>query len=468
MNDSKGVALITALIVLVATGALAVGAFFLTGMSLDIARNTRSNIYARANAESSLESAYVVMHAEVSATGEFPASIVTADVPGATTATSYRPAGPHEVLAYEAFADGAGLRSQARIEVRGFGPDAAEHDSEMLLEIRAAPGDPSTNYTYGVVTKNIATVENGVTINGNLHGDLGYVIEGAGITITGGVTSSGSWTTCKSEGITGYEEGEPWCDGEDDGPTNQVEPLDIEMPDVFTDYWIPQQAAAPVDVACPSGGQLTQSVIDSLGPSSRFVGCDLTISGVVTIDGKAIWVDGGGLSINGATITNSQLAADDIWVAGDTSFDTTDLFALTADRDPAMKFEGDAVTFAGDSTMASVGDILFEDQSTFDCEDLDADGLCDCLVTLEGCAEITGLYVVSNQDIKFENDTSLIGVFVAGGTFIAENETSIIGGVVAFGEVTLENTWTLYDPKGLSNGDLTPTAGAEVAVMSRR
>lgn len=197
MRVRSGFALIASLVILVALVGLGAGALFLAQMNLRIAENTRTAAIARANAESGLDSAFVVLAGAVKADGAVPADAAAfrTTFPGFENAAyALAPSDPYTV-----FGDGS-----VRVRVIGYGPRNARYEAEALVE-PVVDATPPTNgpsvFGDGFVAKD------DITMNGNGTFDINFYSGGnidlhAG-SLEAGRVASAAGDTCRFKNGTG-------------------------------------------------------------------------------------------------------------------------------------------------------------------------------------------------------------------------------------------------------------------------
>lgn len=198
MKSRRGIALLASLIILAVVAMVGVGAYFMSGMNLRIAGNTRSHVVARYNAETGVDTALVIAaRAFRDNNGVFPTPTEFADMfpqnatGGGDLVFQLEPNG------FKVFGD-----DEASVSVRGLGPNGARYVAEARFRGVGTPVEvnTTTNPLFGVGF----VTNGGVEFPGNSTLDLN-VWAGTSIKFPGGQSRLGKGYWARTAGPTGTE-----------------------------------------------------------------------------------------------------------------------------------------------------------------------------------------------------------------------------------------------------------------------
>lgn len=423
MSRNQGFALIASLLILLALAMMGLGSMFLTQMNLKIAENGRTGTIARYNAESGLDTAFVLLAGEFKQNMSVPATIseFRTDFPDFESA-NYTLSSSN---GYTVFPNGT-----VRIRVVGHGPRNSEYEAEALVQpqLQAIPGSTETSiFGEGFVSKQ------GITLNGNGTYDINFW-SGGNIDIHPGKLKAGrvaraAGTICK----TG---------GEGDCYPGQPEPQ-VPMP-VFSNLRSEMIAKAELDF-----------------PGFSMATCDYR-TGSYTGSGAVVCVPPfGTLKINGA-VSNLIVIGDETTKVeinaqtGSTSNDSTPGITVAS---KTITF-GSSAAFYGTNTIAAIDDI------TFGKNIVSKDEVARTFIVTEG-----------NFTLKGTGATDMFASFWVGGTFEVNGTPDKFRGTVVANSTIIRNGGgsfhTIADPSGLDNefipqDPLPVYTGAGIRVLSRR
>lgn len=203
----SGIAVISVVLVLAAVAVLATGASFVSFINLRVAQNAQTSAIAQNNAESGLDLSLIVLSAEYRRlAGAFP------------TLTALRQVVPEDGFIIEDVRLEGG--NEAIVEVRGFGPNGAEHLT--AARVRGVDGtSPTTGSLPPLLT--IGFVSRGTVFmpgNGTFNLDMWA---GGDVIATGGLSNFGEGFSGRAAG-TECRVGQSTCRVAGDGLEPPVEP----------------------------------------------------------------------------------------------------------------------------------------------------------------------------------------------------------------------------------------------------
>ncbi|WP_456476766.1 hypothetical protein [Oceanithermus sp.] len=360
-----------------------------------------------------------------------------------------------------------------RIESVGSGPKSAEYEVVALV-IKGA-GGTQTNpwFTLGLVSEGTVEVNGWTTIeDGGLHGNAGYRI-GTGRFSADTITAScpsdeipASQCTCFAAGRNDY------CNGRE--PAEVVDPVDVgDISAYLDDLWDKYDLAAPVAGTTVAGPVYinSQEELDAwAGKTVHVTGGDvyINVAGATIHDLDLVLDEGYSVEVNQpVAVENTRIWADDLTFLGhaevrDSGFylDGTLAFRGTSDSydsvyvaesidfhgtstvdSTKLLSEGDfddhgAVTYSGETTLATRGDVAFYGASD-----------------LSGLENEDGLAVIAEGDVTFSGRNDTVGIFWVGGDFRINGTKRIIGGVLSQSDIDLNGNTTIK-AYGLQNDDL--------------
>ncbi|WP_457637725.1 pilus assembly PilX family protein [Oceanithermus sp.] len=346
-----------------------------------------------------------------------------------------------------------------RITSVGHGPRSAQYDSEALVLKGAGGTETNPWFALGLVSEGTVYINGTATIeDGGLHGNHGFSIH------TGRFSADSVTASCPSDEIparqcTCFAAGpgsREYCNGRE--PAHVVDPVDVgAVSNHLDELWQKYQAEPPDSVVIVSGPLVinNQAQLDDwAGKTIKVVGGDVEINvangrlrdvNLILDGGHSVTVDSP-LAVNGTNIwaqnltflghsevsdssfyINDTLAfrgtnqsSNSVYLAGNIDFhgtSTVDSTKLLSDGD--FDDHG-AVTYSGETTLASRGDVTFHgatDLSALDNED--------------------GLAVIAMGDITFSGRSDTTGVFWLGGNFRINGTKRIIGGVLSESDIDL-------------------------------
>ena len=161
----QGIAVVTALLVLVAVFVVGAGAAFLAQMNLGVAVNVRSNAIAQANAETGVDAVVLALEHAFLANDAFPNQVPSPTVTGVNYVPTYTLGPASEVLDDE----------RALVQVIGTGPNNAEHVAEAVIAM--APGVPRLPpaWEFGLASEaTCRTTGTSTFLNAGVHCNAGF------------------------------------------------------------------------------------------------------------------------------------------------------------------------------------------------------------------------------------------------------------------------------------------------------
>jgi hypothetical protein len=179
INQTRGIAIVTVLLIMMAVLILGAGAMFLTRTNLTVSSNVNRNALAEAHANAGLDVAlYVLQRAyrqsinPLTGEGSFPATGTL--TLGTATGVGFSPT--YSLASYTRDATNPGV---AHVAVRGTGPLNAEHVAEALVQM--FPGQPEfpPGFGFGLASMGVINVNGSSTyINAGIHGNSGFNLTG--------------------------------------------------------------------------------------------------------------------------------------------------------------------------------------------------------------------------------------------------------------------------------------------------
>ncbi len=451
LTQQRGIALISALFVMVAVVLLGVGAVFLSTSSLRVAENVRGQATARSAAESGVDVAYLVLQSAYDEDGVFPASLA---LPADST---------HSLLGYRR--DGPG---QAFVQVLGVANGGAEYVAEALLSVVVQP--PTTNpvYDLGLASEGTVTVNGGASVylDAGVHGNAGFSLMGG----FESCTDRDEYGVCTTrEPLLGTP---PVSLSNPTGPcsfpggtcTNVADFLKPEIA-VSSDYTGRRNRAADLDDdgafdAADCAGRASSA-------SNVMSHTQVCAPGAVALNNPVlndvVIIAHGDITLSGnAQLTNTTL----ISLNGTVSIASGTMEGTSIYSQNSVTFSGNAANYVwnGSNTIATGGAITFnganKNSNTVN------------PVVQEDGSKAVGLVLIADGDVTFNGRNSgndkYYAVWITGGSFTQNGRSEVYGSVAAVGDIRFNGNFFIDSGLGVVNDEVNIASPPLVAVVSRR
>ena len=465
----SGIAVVSALVILLALTAFGLSSVFLTQMNLGIARNAQATVRADNNAASGLNVAFVRLQDEYRVTGELPASLTLPTITGQGFAPTYA------LTHYVRYST-----TTAYVAVAGTAPGQGEYLAEAVVSVQGNSGLPPY-FGYGLSTEGVFEASgNAWYVNAGVHANKGFKFSGNqhfrtcvernanGTCGRDEVVPSDSLAVSASPGATvcavsgnGIPKSAICADG---GPRHLTDPITID----------PEFGARQVE--------LMQSI--SKGPShSHVLGIDCDVifrSAPKSRDlpdafasvpaGSTICVESGAVKISGnwSIAERTVVARDNIDFSGNWSMRDMTLVSTTGSisgsgNSPMANvrvFGRDGVKFSGNhdvtgiSTFASGGDVQLSGNAH--------------AVAAPGGGSGIGTAIIAGGDIKISGNSRLYIAAVAGGSFHKSGNADYVGRVASKGNLKISGNFDIDSGVAIVTDQFVVQGDATLRVMSRR
>ncbi|MDZ7703903.1 MAG: pilus assembly PilX N-terminal domain-containing protein [Trueperaceae bacterium] len=486
-HPAQGIAIISALFMMVMVLGIGIGSVFLLQNNLRIAENSRSQTVAFYAAETAIEVARGQLQAHLDAGNTtLPATLTLQPVQSA--------AGVNYSFALDGYATRNG-GTEAVLDVLGFGPNDGEHASVVVLGSAPAaqdPPDPRNLYGAGFISEGVVNLAGnpGGIIDARIHGNAGFSLAGINSgsffdclerepnaqgepgrcisrvtrapvnnssNLVTAATGQSSYA-CKATGISSV------CSGRGNSKTpamaNRVDPVDIDVDvlgvrnnnsSVYDENGNKDLSVCdnnPVrntDISSGSWSGVTSGLTDSNG-DGKVVFCsqqditlgandvvedikiysagNVTFSGSATIEDAAITADGN-LDLGSANVANSFLY-------GNTMNDISNSATIN-DADP----DNDDTRIG--TTIATPDSITFNGSTTAN-------------VAANG-DPVVSMAVYSGGEIRFNGSSKTYAVFFSEDKFRFNGSATLYGSVYTKGEIDVNGSGTIDAGVGISNQD---------------
>jgi hypothetical protein len=454
-NSSRGIALISALVMMGVVLAFGVGAIFLAQSSLGLAGSQRAHLIAKNNANVGMEVAYAALKVAHGGGTTLPATLAMPTSPNAAIT--------YQLVSYTPLQANA-PRTQARIVVLGTAPNGARFQTESMFEIAAGS---SSSFAVGLVSENVVRVNGNIEtlVNAQIHGNGGFHLgdtranyqecddSGTCLTLSRGdwpVTASPGATTCI---VTSAYSG--FCSNGVPVPERMAPPVTVGPPpyDAVRSSVATRTCTHTVgssgslatsypngSVVCVSGGRTLDS--------QTYTGVTFIFTGAVTVKGTTRLTDSnilttGSLLLEGDVyLTRSRLLADGyVWVKGNVYASGSSTIASGSTLNSTTTWDGNAIRIEGNIMQSDTGTNV---------------GL---LMMAKG-----GIYKKGN--LEGGNASLLHAMVWAGNSATIEGNVNLRGGINSVGQLYATGSVRLDGRADLTNADL-PT-DSRVQTASRR
>jgi formylmethanofuran dehydrogenase subunit C len=454
-NSSRGIALISALVIMGVVLAFGVGAIFLAQSSLGLAGSQRAHLIAKNNANVGMEVAYAALKVAHGGGTTLPATL--------TMPTSPNAAITYQLVSYTPLQANA-PRTQAQIVVLGTAPNGARFQTESMFEI--STGTAST-FAVGLVSERVVQVNGNIEnlVNAQIHGNTGFSlgdtranyqecdVNGTCLTLSRDdwpVTASPGATTCS---VTSTYSG--FCSGSVPVESRLVPPITVGQPpydavrsSVFSRPCSHNVSSISSVATSYTAGSVVCVAAGGDMDSRSYTGVTFIVTGSVTVKGTTTLTDSnilttGDLLLEGnVTLTRSRLFADGyVWVKGNVYSSGSSTIASGSTLSSTSKWDGNAIRIEGNVIQNDTGTNV---------------GL---LMMAKG-----GIYKKGNLE---GGSSSLLHAMVwAGDIAKIEGNVNLRGGINSFGRLEATGSVRLDGRADLNNVDL-PT-DRRVRTASRR
>ena len=457
---SQGIALVTALFLMVAIFGVGVGAVFLAQMNLGISVNVRSNALAQANAESGLDATIVALERAFIDAGSFPSS-----APTTVAGVNYSPG-------YAATVNASG--TDAFIQVIGTGPANAEHVSEALIRMR--PGEPRfpPAWEYGLASEaTCITTGRSQFLNAGIHCNLGFDL---------GNDTYGLCLERDADGTCIRFETIPV----EDAPVSASPGATLCSPRQLCEGGVPRTLTEPIEIVPDYVGK-RDAALDEVSSGTEFstafgISCDVVVSTVdaglttLLVSGATVCVESSatvtipsGFELDGVNLVTTG----DVILSSDTVVNDSTIISMAGRVEAASN--GNAKTTVSDSRIYSELGIRLNGQQS------SISGITTLAsagdVTINGGAPATtsptgelgiGLVVISEGNVTVNGSSDWFVAVLAAGTFTQNGTSTLYGNVAAKGTLRFNGGVDIDSGLPVLNDDGNEPGTPRAEVLSRR
>jgi hypothetical protein len=461
-SNTRGIALITGLIIMVVVLAFGVGSIHLSQSSLGLAGSQRAHLVAKNNAEVGMDAAFVALRAAYVA-GALPAPGTFTVLPTVFGQSSIT----YQLLEYTPLPI-AGPYDRARVRVRGTAGPTARFETEAIISI--VPGE-LPEFRVGYVSENVVQANGNINAftNADVHGNLGFSLDGNGTFKKCEETSPTACDTLSGTAIpVTASEGAIECKASKPEYAGFCLNSTTVNPDKLTD---------PVVVGTPPYEQLREMHFGTPGTTAAIPPCTLTTESLATsyTAGTVVCVTGTSeLKISSdrtySDITIVVYGNRNTLVEGNLTLTRSGILTLGtlhnkgnlrlndsqffSDKD--MTIEGN-LRSSGSSTVASGNDILVKGN-----------------IEHFNAGNEVGLLLASKRNFRVEGNLEKNGIggailnaaVWAGGTATVTGNVSLLGGISSVGRLYVAGNSNV-DGRAVFDLDLAPQ-NASVHYASRR
>lgn len=487
-HPTQGIAIISALFMMVMVLGIGIGSIFLLQSNLRIAENSRSQTVAFYAAETAVEVARGQLQAHLDAGNTtLPATLTLQPVQSAA-GVDYS----FELDSYTVRNGG----TEAVVNVLGFGPNDGEHASVVVLG--SAPGGDNGGAFAGsgFVSEGVFAVNNfqdASLIDAEIHGNKGYRIinydPAAFETCTARAANGVCQTTASIPTFGGFTQGrvsagdglnhytcnlsgsgsDYGCSGRGETPARLVDPVNVDFStterrnensavydengnedsskcthtrsSVNGHEWESLRATLGNDAVLCVNGNVNLSAGAVLN-NIEIVADYISLNGSTTIEDSVV-IARQGLNHGGGTISNSF-----IYSKGDLSFNNF------TDVDDTADFDGDGDDRGG-TTFVTEGTWRYSGSTR---AGVDANG-----------EPVSSMAVYAGNNIVGNNGSDIYGLLYAGNKATFSQNTTLYGSAYAKGNITMNGAFTIDAGIDIVNDDVSPPPGRLVVdAISRR
>jgi hypothetical protein len=322
------------------------------------------------------------------------------------------------------------------------GPQQTRYRSVAIVALNPG-GTVNPVFGEGLVSQQNVTLDGASTVNGTVHGNTGFTLNGP-LRGSASVTASPG-ATCNASGNNRV-----WCQG--GTPTNLVPPVTIGAPPIQT-LWN-SQVPKTCDVTLTSQVVInSQSDVQNLlekgnsgtakQPLTVCMGSNNLIINASSISLTDLTVVAGSVDVNGSglSLTDSNLVVQSANLSGGTELDNSGIFALdTLNANGTLNADGA-------STLLTGGNFTFDGAARMQLND--------------------GLAVIAGGNLTFNGASTSSAVFWTGGTFTYDGSATLNGDVVAAGPITANGSAAI-NSEVIQNPHLPKSSGGLVQLLSWR